>query len=199
VTVLRERRVIWHLVRDTQSAEPPIGQVQVNLFAQLTLRANAQAVTDQQHADHQLRIDRGSAGVAVVRRQVFAQIGEVEETIDGSQQVILGDEIFEVKRVEQLVLRFVVAAHHRTSLRQSTLAHYLINLNSSRVFQRNRPLADPQVSFVNFCFRHGADVLESPSCGGRRLKTGLQKMGIKHQHMTRSALPRPSIRRSTEN
>jgi hypothetical protein len=52
--------------------------------------------------------------------------------------VILGDGVFEIKCVEQLVLRLVVAAHHRTSLRQSTPAYYLINLFSSRVFQQNR-------------------------------------------------------------
>jgi hypothetical protein len=71
----------------------------------LIFRSNPQAITDQQHADHQLGIDRGSPGVAVICGQVLAKVGEIEETIDGSQKVILRDEVFEIKCVEQLVLR----------------------------------------------------------------------------------------------
>ncbi len=48
--------VIRHRIFDTQAAEPAIRQVQPHFLAQLTFRADTQAVTDQQHADHQLRI-----------------------------------------------------------------------------------------------------------------------------------------------
>jgi hypothetical protein len=68
----------------------------------LAFRSNPQAITDQQHADHQLGIDRGSPGVAVICGQVLAKVGEIEETIDGSQKVILRDEVFEMRRTARL-------------------------------------------------------------------------------------------------
>jgi hypothetical protein len=49
--------------------------------------------------------------------------------------------IVEIKGVEQLVLRFVVAAHHRTQLRQSTHNDYFIYALLRGVFQQNRPEA----------------------------------------------------------
>ncbi len=88
-----------------------------------------------------------SSGVAVVRREMLAKLSEVEETINIAKQVILRDNIVEIKRVKQLVLRFVVAAHHRTSLRQSTHTHYLIDVLSEGVFQQNRPI----LSVSNTC------------------------------------------------
>jgi hypothetical protein len=49
--------------------------------------------------------------VAVICGQVLAKVGEIEETIDGSQKVILRDEVFEIKCVEQLVLNTRVLSH----------------------------------------------------------------------------------------
>lgn len=46
------------------------------------LRADPEAVTDDPHPDHQFRINRGSAGVAVEGREVSAQLGEIEEAIN---------------------------------------------------------------------------------------------------------------------
>ena len=68
VPVLGEGRVVRDRVFQVQPAEPAIRQVQVDLLAQPALGANAEAVADDQHADHQLRIDRWAAGVAVERR-----------------------------------------------------------------------------------------------------------------------------------
>ena len=36
--------------------------------------ADAETVTDDQHADHELRIYRGAAGVAVIRGQMLAHL-----------------------------------------------------------------------------------------------------------------------------
>jgi hypothetical protein len=72
MAVLGERRVIGHRGVQVEAAEPAIRQVQVNFVAQTPLRADAKAVTDDQHADHQLRIDRRATGVAVVRREMVA-------------------------------------------------------------------------------------------------------------------------------
>ena len=80
--VLREGRVVRDASSRSEAAEPAIGQVQMHLFAQPPLGSDAEAVADDQHADHQLRIDRGPAGVAVEGGEVMAQIAEVEEAID---------------------------------------------------------------------------------------------------------------------
>ena len=42
--------------------------------------------------------------MAVERREVLAQLAEIEEPIDAAQQMIRGNVIVEVERVEQLVL-----------------------------------------------------------------------------------------------
>src|SRR3990170_3657704 len=65
VAVLREGRVIGHLAFQAQSAEPPISQIEVHFLAQAPFRTNATAVADDQHPDHQFRIDRRSTGGAV--------------------------------------------------------------------------------------------------------------------------------------
>ncbi len=70
--VLRKRRVIRHRIRQVEPAEPAIGQVQMNLFAEPPLGPDAHAIADQQHPDHQLRIDRGPARRAVERGEMRA-------------------------------------------------------------------------------------------------------------------------------
>jgi len=80
------------------------------------LQLNAQAVADDQHADHQFRIDRGLPGVAVVRLQVLAQVRQVEEVVDRAQQVVLRHQVVEVEGVKKRLLRFIVVAHHGEKL-----------------------------------------------------------------------------------
>jgi hypothetical protein len=69
--------VIGDSAVQSEPTKPAIGQIEVNLFAKAALGPNAHAVADDQHADHQLRIDRGSAYLAVKRLQRLAQISEV--------------------------------------------------------------------------------------------------------------------------
>ncbi|MDQ0039500.1 hypothetical protein J2W33_000380 [Variovorax boronicumulans] len=80
-------------------------------LAQPALRPDAKAVADDEHADHEFGIDQGPAGVAVERRQMLAQLAEIEETVNASQQVIAWDVIFEVECIEQLVLNSA-SIHH---------------------------------------------------------------------------------------
>ena len=70
MAILREGRVIGDFVFQTQPAEPAIGQVQVHLFAQSPLGTNAIAVADDQHAHHQLRVNRGTPDGAIEICQV---------------------------------------------------------------------------------------------------------------------------------
>jgi hypothetical protein len=79
--------MIGHVPVQAQPAEPAIGQVQVHFLAEATLRADAQAVAHQQHADQQLRIHRGAAHGAVKRRQVCAHLAQVHEAVDGAKQM----------------------------------------------------------------------------------------------------------------
>jgi hypothetical protein len=72
VTVLRERRMVRHGVLETQSTEPAIRQIEVDLFAQPALGTNAKAVTDDQHPHHLFRINRGARRVAIERSDVAA-------------------------------------------------------------------------------------------------------------------------------
>ena len=46
-----------NLVVEVEFAEPPIRQMQGDLLAELPLRADAVAVADDEHPDHQLGID----------------------------------------------------------------------------------------------------------------------------------------------
>jgi hypothetical protein len=50
----------------------------MNLLAQSALRAYAHASVGDQHADHQLRIDRGATGAAVERLHRLTNVIEVE-------------------------------------------------------------------------------------------------------------------------
>ena len=89
----------------------------MNFLAQTPLGADAEAVADQQHADHQLGINRGPACGAVEAGQMLAQLGAVDEAIDGPQQVIGGDMILKPERVEQALLHHETLAHHGPILR----------------------------------------------------------------------------------
>ena len=73
---------------EAEPAEPAIGQVEMNLLAQPPLRADAEAVADDQHPDHQLGIDRGPAGRAVERGQMRADVPKIDEAVDPPQQMV---------------------------------------------------------------------------------------------------------------
>ncbi len=65
VAVLRESRVVGHLTFEAEATEPAIGQIEMHLLTETALGADRVAVSDQQHPDHQLRIDRRAASRAV--------------------------------------------------------------------------------------------------------------------------------------
>src|SRR5436305_11579870 len=98
---------------ETEPAKPAIGEVQMELFAQPPLRANAETVADDQHADKQFRIDRRPAFLAVERSQLLPQAIEFNEPVDQSQQVPLRHMPFERKLVKQSVLPNAAFPHHR--------------------------------------------------------------------------------------
>src|SRR5262245_18595055 len=66
----RERGMIGDLVLDAQAAEPAIGQVHLYLTAQQPLRSDRKNIADEQHPDHQHRIDRWASPLRVVGRKL---------------------------------------------------------------------------------------------------------------------------------
>ena len=56
-----------------EPAEPPVGQIEMDFLAQAPLGADAKAITDDQHPDHQFGINRWPSYRAVERREFAAQ------------------------------------------------------------------------------------------------------------------------------
>ena len=104
--------MIGHLAIEAKPTEPAISQVEVYLLAQPSLGADARAITNQQHPDQQLGIDRRPTHRAIKWRQPNPQIGEVNETIDGPQQMIRRNMPIERELVEQGTLIDAPLTHH---------------------------------------------------------------------------------------
>jgi hypothetical protein len=66
----RERRMVRYLILDLQPAKLAIGKVHSHIPAQRTLRADRKHLADNEHPDHQHRIDRGTAKRRIVRCQL---------------------------------------------------------------------------------------------------------------------------------
>ena len=79
--VLREGGVIGDIAVEPEPAEPPVCQVEMDLFAEPPLGADTEAVADDQHPDHQLGIDRRATHRAVERREVAAQLRQINKAI----------------------------------------------------------------------------------------------------------------------
>ena len=94
VPILGKRRVIGDFVFEAQPTEPAICQVQMGLFAQPPLGANTVAIAHDQHADHQLWVNRRTPNWAVKIGEVMAQVAQIETLINAAQKVIGGDVIF---------------------------------------------------------------------------------------------------------
>src|SRR3546814_12297798 len=83
VPVLGEGRVVRHRTVQAEPAEPAIRQVEMNLVAQPALRPDAHAIADDQHSDHEPRIDRGTAGVAVIGKELLSAVADRHATETG--------------------------------------------------------------------------------------------------------------------
>ena len=76
----------------------------MGLFAQPPFGANAVAVADDQHANHQFWINRRTPNRAIKIGEVMAQVAQIETLINAAQKVIGWDVIFKVERVKQSIL-----------------------------------------------------------------------------------------------
>ena len=149
VTVLREGRMVGHVPVEAKPAEPAVGQIEVNLVAQPPLGTNAVAVAHQQHADHQLGIDRGSAHLAVVRLKVSPNVRQIDEPIDLAQHVTAWDVPLQAEAIEQRFLHHPPFAHHRPISRRPGEVNQDAATLSSGVFQQYRPIAVGQTGLFD--------------------------------------------------
>ena len=104
--------MVRHRVVEPQAAEPAVGEVEMDFVAQPAFGANAVAVADDQHPDHQFRIDRRTPSGAVVIFEVRTQILQVEATVNRPQQVIGRNMILKIEAVEQSILIALLLPHH---------------------------------------------------------------------------------------
>ena len=93
--------MVRYPIRQIEAAEPTIRKVQMDLFAKASFRTDAKAITHQQHPDQKFRINRGTARVTVKRCQMLADPRQIDEAVNGSQQMILRDVIFYPKLIKQ--------------------------------------------------------------------------------------------------
>lgn len=110
--VLREGRVVGHITFQPEAAEPAIGEVYMYLLAQSLLGPDIHAIADDQHPDHQLRINRRATGRALEGAQMFADAQQINEPVDRAQQMIRRNMPLQVEAVEQRLLRHRPFAHH---------------------------------------------------------------------------------------
>jgi hypothetical protein len=80
--------MVRHIAIEAKATEPAVCQIEMDLIAQPPLRANAEAIADDQHPDHQFGIDRRAPHRAVERRQLSPQLTKLHEPIDRAQQMI---------------------------------------------------------------------------------------------------------------
>jgi hypothetical protein len=95
--------------------------MQLDLFAQPSLRTDAVTVAYNQHPGHEFRVDRGPADLAVERCQLLAQVSQHphHDWIDPAQQMTCRNALFEIEQVEQLALIARLPTHHwQTSARR---------------------------------------------------------------------------------
>ena len=102
VAVLGEGRAFGHVAIQPKPAEPAVGEVEVDLFAQPRLGADPVEIADQQHADHELGVDRGATGAAVMLGEAGADEREIEDGVDAAQQVIGRNVPVHAEDVEEL-------------------------------------------------------------------------------------------------
>src|SRR5450755_2062673 len=84
----RERRMIRDGILDAEPAEPTIGKVHLHFTTQQSLRTDRKDISNNQHPDHQFRIDRRATNQRIMRCKFTAKPGQIESRIDPPHEVI---------------------------------------------------------------------------------------------------------------
>lgn len=85
----------------------------MDLVNQPTFRPDAVKIADQQHADHQLGVDRWPTGMAVESFQLTADSTKIQQPVDPAQKMLSGDVLLDAKAVKQRFLN-LLPTHHRS-------------------------------------------------------------------------------------
>src|SRR5580693_8292978 len=72
--------MIGYMAVETETTKPAIGQIEMGFLAQAALGADAKAITDDQHPDHELGIDRWATYRAVKGGPVPASTRQARRT-----------------------------------------------------------------------------------------------------------------------
>src|SRR3954451_21047322 len=104
--------MIWDSVLNAELAEPLIREVHLNFATDQPLRADRKDISDDQHPDHQFRVDRRPTHGRIMSCKFAAQPGKIESSIDLPHQMIFGDCVIELKLVEKLRLFALQPTHH---------------------------------------------------------------------------------------
>src|SRR5271169_3411499 len=112
--------MIGHATIEPKPTKPSICQIEMDFLAQAPLGADAEAVPDDEHPDHQLGINRWPSQRAVERCELAAQFRQVDKTVDRPQQMIRRHMCIEREVVEQHTLFDLPCSHHRLSSCLST-------------------------------------------------------------------------------
>src|SRR5262245_54471653 len=108
------------MIRDialkSEPTKPAISQVQMHFLTQPPFGSNTKAIAHDQHPDEQLRIDRGAAHSAVERRQMFADVGQVDEAVDRPEEMICRHMLLKAEAIEKLFLHHRPLTHHQPNL-----------------------------------------------------------------------------------
>ena len=97
-------------------AEPPIGQIEIDFLAKTPFRANAETITDDQHAHHEVRIDEWATQVAVEGSQMGPQFAQINKPINFAQQMFARDPILQAKLIKKLRRIVLLSSHHTGQL-----------------------------------------------------------------------------------
>src|SRR5262249_53374054 len=109
----RERRMIRDLVFDRKPTKPTIGEVYLHLTAQRPLRPDRKHVADDQHPDHERRIDRGPTDPGVIGRKLGMDPGQVKNGSNPANGMIVRYRLLKAERIKQLSLFVIEPPHHR--------------------------------------------------------------------------------------
>src|SRR5690349_17728488 len=104
--------MIWDLVFNPELAEPSVSQIDLNLSTEPPLRAERKHVADNQHSDHQHRINRRSASMRVEWCEFLVHPTQVQQTIDLPYQMIRRYDPVEIKRIKELALTALLPPQH---------------------------------------------------------------------------------------
>src|SRR6201988_2398022 len=148
MTVLGKRGVMGNLLIETESSKPAPGQMHLQFLDQLALAGDAIEIADQQNAQEEFWIDRGSARIAVGVLQLLTNEIEADVPVDETEEVVFRNLIFDAKVIEQRLGTGVLSHHnpqasvngdeekHRQNARSYRRCCQHFSSHSRRLFQQ---------------------------------------------------------------